>query len=405
LTSILGVVVILVLALVAVTGGFSSPPPRSNDRPSGKIAGTGHKSPQTSTAVILPSSFYPQQTLDFVTPGEGWMIGPNSNLIMVTHNEGSTWSTSFTESSSLQSDNGFLRSLNFVNPEDGWALVNYKGLLATTDAGRTWSLLANPQEGALATFFFSNREDGWALTDKGALLQTSNGARTWRAVSTPASGASICATPTGTLWLGDNNNGNVYQSRLGTTWRLALTGKSVPANANSFGPPPVRPAPWISCSGNTAWLLYNYGEGAGSMPYVVERTLNAGKSWKIALSSEVPHSSPRGTPGISATVVNFGATGPTTAWLSGYCGPCTTGLATLSTTSNASTFASHPFVSNQKLYVLPIAVSFLSSKDAWGLVRETQLRGINAVFSTTKYVMEHTTDGGLSWSVSDPDLK
>src|SRR5665213_3667035 len=402
---IFGLILLLVFVTILVIGGSGKPPTRSNGKPSGKISGTGHKSSQSSTPVLLPSSFYPQQTLDFVTLDEGWMISPNSNLIMVTHNGGSNWSTSYEESATLQSDNGFIRSVNFVNVDDGWALINYKGLVATTNGGRTWSHILDPSVGPIATFSFSSSQDGWALTDKGTLLQTTNGARTWQVVSTPAVGASICTTPQGTVWLGDNANGNVYISRNGAAWNLALLGKSVPANANSIGPPPVRPAPWISCSGSTAWLLYNYGEGAGSMPYVVERTLNSGKSWKIVLSSEVPHSSPRATPGISATVVNFGATGPTAAWLSGYCGPCTTGLATLSTTSNASTFENHPFVVGQDHYVLPTALSFLSSDNGWALIRETKLQGINAVYSTTKNVLERTSNGGKSWSVINPDLR
>jgi len=401
----LGVVLILALELIAVNGGFSSPPPRSSGTPSGKLVATAHKSPQALAAAMLPSSFYPQRTLDFVTSDEGWLIDPNASRILVTHNGGSTWSTSYEESSSLQSKNGFLRSVDFVNADDGWALINFKGLIATTDAGRTWSLPLDPTEGPLMTFSFSSPEDGWALTDKGALMRTTNGARTWRLVSTPAPGASICATPSGTLWLGDNDNGNVYVSHFGAVWHLTLLGRSVPANSNSFGPPAVRPAPWISCTGITVWLLYNYGESAGSMPYVVERTLNAGASWKIVLSSEVPRSSPRSTPGISATVVDFGTTSPSAAWIVGYCGPCTTGQASLSTTSNASTFSNHPFVKSQRLYVLPIAVSFLSSRDAWALVRVTQLRGLNAVYSTTRYVVERTTDGGRSWAVSNPGLK
>jgi hypothetical protein len=402
---VLGLVALLVFVTISVMGGSGQSSNRSIAKPSGKSVGAGHRSAQTSAALLLPSSFYPEQSLDFVTPSEGWMIGPDSNRIMVTHNGGSTWSTSFEESAALQSNNGFIGSVSFVNVNDGWALINYKGLIATTNGGRTWSQILDPAAGPIATFSFTSTKDGWALTDTGALVRTTNGAKVWRVVSTPAVGASICATPSGTVWLGDNANGNVYTSRNGAAWSLSLMGKSVPAIVNPFGPPRDRPAPWITCTGNTAWLLYNYGEGAGSMPYVVERTLNSGKSWKIVLSSEVPHSSPRATPGISATVINFGATGPTGAWLTGYCGPCQTGLATLSTTSNASTFVNHAFVPGQDQYVLPIAISFLSSDSGWALVRETKFQGFSAVYSTTRNVLERTLNGGRSWSVIDSDVR
>ena len=168
LGSVLGVVVLLVLALFTATGGFDSTPATRNGKSPGTNAGTGHKSSHTAAAVIPLSAFYPNETLEFATPTEGWMIDQSSDRIMVTHDGGRTWSTSYKEPSSLLSEGGFNSNLDFVNIDDGWALVNSKGLVATTNAGRTWSFLPEPPQGPLMTFTFSSPDDGWALTE-GAL--------------------------------------------------------------------------------------------------------------------------------------------------------------------------------------------------------------------------------------------
>jgi hypothetical protein len=62
-------------------------------------------------------------------------------------------------------------------------------------------------------------------------------------------------------------------------------------------------------------------------------------------------------------------------------------------------------VPSQDQYVLPIAISFLSSDSGWALVRETKFQGFSAVYSTTRNVLERTLNGGRSWSVIDSDVR
>jgi len=118
--------------------------------------------------------------------------------------------------------------------------------------------------------------NGWALTSKGVLLHTLNNMKTWLTVTTPAAGTSLCATPSGSLWLGVSDSGSVYSSSNGGLWKLSLSG--------TVSRPPVtflresQPVDFVL--GTSAWLLYNWGESAGSEAYAVERTLNGGRSGK-----------------------------------------------------------------------------------------------------------------------------
>jgi photosystem II stability/assembly factor-like uncharacterized protein len=247
-------------------------------------------------------------------------------------------------------------------------------------------------------YTFTGPSDGWVLTSKGVLLHTVNNMKTWLTVTTPAAGTSLCATPSGSLWLGESNSGNVYSSSKGGSWKLSLSGSRVPAAGNV---PQRKPAPWISCSGASAWLLYNWGESAGSMAYAVERTLNGGKRWKAVVSDEVKPAVPADTAGVFATVENFGSTGKTSAWILGYCGPCTTGSATVATTKNATTFADTTLPIAESVHATPVGVTFRGPKDGWAILQESPS---SATAPTLKIVVVDTTDGGTIWKVADPNL-
>jgi photosystem II stability/assembly factor-like uncharacterized protein len=247
-------------------------------------------------------------------------------------------------------------------------------------------------------YTFTGPSNGWVLTSKGVLLRTLNNMKTWLKVTTPAAATSMCATPSGSLWLGESDSGSVYSSSNGESWKLSLSGSRVPAAGNV---PARKPAPWISCSGTSAWLLYNWGESAGSMAYAVERTLNGGKSWKAVVSDEVKPAAPADSGGVFATIESFGSTGKTSAWILGYCGPCTTGSATVATTTNATTFADATLPIAKNFHATPVGVTFHGPKDGWAILQESPS---SATASTLKIVVVDTTDGGTSWKVADPNL-
>jgi hypothetical protein len=356
-----------------------------------------------------PGALYspPDHDLQFVSPEVGWIV-TNNDSILSTTDGGRSWTTSY-HGSLTQVNVGAIRSIDFVNALDGWALLNDKGLISTRNGGRSWSLAEEPSQGAIMNYDFANANSGWALTRKGVLLRSYNAGVSWQTVKSPALGTSLCAGPSGSLWLGIDGTGNLYKLSSDDKWNLSLPGSEVPAPEKSVPAPSQspRPAPWISCASNTAWLLYNYGEDVGSMPYVVERTVNSGGTWKVVTSSEVTLGLPRTTPGVFATVDDFGATASGDAWITGYCGPCNTGDADVAIATDTSKFADFSLSSNLKIHAQPVSSWFINRMDGWVLLQENKtINNGNLVPNTSvQYVIETSTNGGHSWHIVDAQFK
>lgn len=348
--------------------------------------------------------FPPDHDLQFVSGDVGWIVA-NNNSIVGTTDGGRHWSTSYRGSVS-DVNNGAIENVDFVNASDGWALLLYRGLISTRDGGKSWSVLREPSQGSIMNYDFVTADVGWALTNKGVLLVTHDGGVDWMKFPAPALGTSLCATPSGTLWLGVDGSGSLYLLS-GGKWTLSLPGSESPAPENSVPPQPPRPAPWISCAGNTAWLFYGYGEGAGSMPYAVERTVNVGRTWKVVTSSQVTPSVPQNTPGRFATIDDFGMTASGDAWMTGYCGPCQTGKSEVAVATGTPQFADFSISNSLRIHAQPIGSWFVNPMDGWVNLQENlQTATGNSVPNTSvMYVIEATTDGGRTWHVVDPDFK
>jgi photosystem II stability/assembly factor-like uncharacterized protein len=390
---VLAALVIIVAVLIAI-GRATTPATKATGAPRG-TAGAN----TVSSAVFSPFYFPPSQNLQFVSVNDGWLVDPNvENRILRTTNGGRSWSTSYLSSVTAKTNDGGIVSIDFINTSDGWALLYGEGLIFTTDGGRTWSAPREPAQGSVMAYAFTGPSNGWVLTSKGVLLHTLNNMETWLKVTTPTAGTSLCATPSGSLWLGVSNSGSVYSSNNGNSWKLSLPGSRVPAAGNV---PSIKPAPWISCSSMSAWLLYNWGESAGSMAYAVERTLNGGKSWKAVVSDEVKPAVSADSGGVFATIENFGSTGEANAWLLGFCGPCTTGSATVATTANASTFVDVTLPIAKNVHATPLGGTFNGPNDGWAILQESPSSGTAPTF---KIVVVETTDGGTTWKVTDPNL-
>jgi photosystem II stability/assembly factor-like uncharacterized protein len=137
------------------------------------------------------------------------------------------------------------------------------------------------------------------------------------------------------------------------------------------------------------------------MAYAVERTLNGGKTWKAVVSDEVKPAAPAGSGGVFATIESFGSTGKTSAWILGYCGPCTTGSATVATTQNATIFDDATLPIAKSVHATPVGVTFHGPKDGWAILQESPS---SATAPTLKIVVVDTTDGGTTWKIADPQL-
>jgi photosystem II stability/assembly factor-like uncharacterized protein len=342
--------------------------------------------------------------LQFVSSEVGWIVDYNNSIVGTTDG-GRHWSTSY-RGTLTKTNDGSIESIDFVNASDGWALVNDEGLISTRDGGHVWSDAREPMQGPIMNYDFASADVGWALTSNGVLLRTLDAGVHWERFPAPALGTSLCATPSGTLWLGIDGSGNLYVLN-GGKWRLSLAGTESPAPQNSVPPQRPRPAPWISCAGNTTWVLYNYGEDAGSMPYAVERTVNSGRTWNVVTSSLVTPSVPLTTPGRFATVDDFGVSASGDAWFTGYCGPCNTGKATVAVATGSSQFVDLSLSNSQRIHAQPVGGSFINPLDGWVLLQENEVTKFgNPVPNTsTKFVIEATTNGGENWRVVDDAFK
>ena len=354
-----------------------------------------------------PGTYYspPDHDLQFVSSKVGWIVDYNNSIVGTTDG-GRHWSTVY-QGTHTKTGGGFVRNIDFVNASHGWALLNYEGLISTSDGGHTWTNAREPSQGPIMNYDFVTGDVGWALTSNGVLLRTLNGGVDWKRFPAPALGTSLCATPSGTVWLGIGGSGNLYRLNEGR-WMLSLAGTESPGPPeNSVPPQTPRPAPWISCAGSTAWLLYGYGEGAGSMPYTVERTMNAGRTWKVVTSSQVTPSLPLSTPGRFATIDDFGETASGGAWLTGYCGPCDTGKAEVAVATGTSRFTDFSLSISLRIHAQPIGSFFINPLVGWVNIQENQVTTIgNPVPNAPiKYEIESTTNGGRTWHVVDADFR
>lgn len=371
---------------------------------------TQNATPTPTTTLIPPeSSPQPEPLLQFATPLVGWMVDPTQpGQILGTTNGGASWWQSYVGSVSSQSITGTVKGIDFVNATDGWALLYGRGLIATRDGGHTWTTPTEPAAlGSIVSFTFSAPGDGWAITDMGVLLQSVDGGQSWRAEMTPEPAITLCATPTGLLWFG-SGSGDIYASIGGATWHLSLSGGQVaPPFHNSVGPAPQAPVPWLACVGDSTWALYQYGESAGSDPFVVERTLDGGAHWGQLMSPDGGSLVPPNPMVVLNTPSGLGATGPTSAWIFGYCGPCQTDSPSVVTTANGTSFSGSVLSTAAGVYAAPVGVTFANPQDGWAVLREQPAYtgappGSTGPVVTT--VVVATSDGGATWDVVDPDV-
>ena len=360
--------------------------------------------PSTTPTTLLPEQAAPRSGpyLQFTSATTGWFADQSvPGQILGTTDGGESWWTSHPGSYSAKNEAGWVESLDFTDSSHGWALLADRGLISTVDGGRRWSRPVEPAQGPITTFMFTNSTDGWATTDHGAVLITADGGHRWHTVTTPVPAITLCASSSGRVWFGDGQ-GDVYLSAQDGPWKRSLLGSVVPDMRNSVGPSPRRPAPWLACEGASAWALYNYGSAAGSTPFVIERTLNSGGNWSTVLGAEVVPA-PTLPPGAGGTLLDFGAPGPSSAWVLDYCGPCITGSPALVTTTNGTTFTTRFLPLPPAVYALPIDVAFSDLDHGWAVLREypSSQPGLSSEQTT---VVLATSDAGATWKVVDPQL-
>ena len=235
--------------------------------------------------------FSPRQPIQAVGPQVVWM----------TTDSGNTWTAG--QALPLQGNEEIFQpsQLTFSNASDGWLLAHvgagmshdYVDIFHTSDGGRTWQLLVDPETDNLPmschknglTFLDANK--GWAAGDCQGVepgvyfYQTTDGGNTWNAVSLPApaalpelftSEANLCGAfpPTFT----DQQNG-----------RLLVT-------CNRYDPSRAQDWLFVTGDGGASWQPRQLPAGGGAMHFTdaslgwylgnsrFYRTLDGGKTWE-----------------------------------------------------------------------------------------------------------------------------
>lgn len=137
--------------------------------------------------------------------GFGWNVSPiradlKMNSIRVTHDDGRTWQTFRTPSSTHY---GWIASASFTNPKTCYLLLasepgagqQQKAVMMTANGGTTWRILAGVNGKGLGWAGYANgiqfvtNKVGWLWENRGGLLETTDGGVTWQsnAVTHPES--------------------------------------------------------------------------------------------------------------------------------------------------------------------------------------------------------------------------
>ncbi len=148
------------------------------------IVAAGGKA-DTATVFVYPDTGWIAQTSNatedlngvFFDPGgrAGWVVG-NAGVVLATTDAGTTWTRSIPTTYSLH-------GVWFTSRDEGWAVGNGGTVLRTTDGGAVWTRLTNVGESkSLMHVHFATRDTGWAVGTGGLVLRTFDRGASWQKV-------------------------------------------------------------------------------------------------------------------------------------------------------------------------------------------------------------------------------
>lgn len=347
---------------------------------SAAIVAFPYMSPVASAASPRVSAALPVGDLDavaFRSARLGWVGG--SRAILATTDAGRTWTQQYAGPETIA-------RLDFVSNSAGWALGN-RSLLRTADAGRTWSPVGDPRN-ALSRIDFLTPTLGWGVS-RNVLYRTQDDGIVWRAEGAPFAVGDVCFVDAQRGWVADASVSGATPLTLaatadgGATWRATAP---LPGAAQAGG----FMTQTLGCSSaNVVWDLVNFGGYAGGVGYALYRSGDGGAHWRIVAHNMAPGgiSAPQGPgtePGDLAVV------SAATAYLSGTCGPCGgQGATSVGGTTDGGQSWRNAVVPG--LPYATTALSFPSASNGW-LVAQWY-----AGSSQRRSAVLETTDGGRTW--------
>ena len=142
----------------------------------------------------------------------GWVVG-NGGEILATTDAGVTWTR--------QASNTIynLHAVWFTDADSGWAVGNAGMALHTVDGGGTWTPMPTAASETLHDVVFANPDTGWAVGNSGAILRTVNFGATWeKQYPTPSPLYAVAFFGTQLGWAVGDNGVILGTVDYGATW-------------------------------------------------------------------------------------------------------------------------------------------------------------------------------------------
>lgn len=277
--------------------------------------------PRTTTAAWADE--YPTGTIAALGPRS--VVAGGAAGLLVSGDGGATWIRRLGPTMPVE-------QLDAVDSRTIFAVTGDE-LLRSTDSGRTWAPITQPETGPVEQVQFSSDRTGVAVVND-QLLRTDDGGRDWTPVPPPVGwtlpGTSLAGPRPGSACFAQGAAWTVAQRAGrpavlvsvdgGLTWREALAPSAFPAARRSVDPVQV-----AGCRGSVGWVLVSGAPvGMSGTPdgYALLRSADVGRSWVQVLRTS--HYAPRvrvrtpagGVPtGPAGNPIGLTTTGTGGAWM------------------------------------------------------------------------------------------
>lgn len=331
-----------------------------------------------------PSLFQVDATADAV-----WVAGDGG--IWESVDQGATWMQKYRTAHSVD-------FLQFTDDQHGWAAdyvseTQENTLIATTDGGNTWEVVAKLPDGA-ANFQFVSTTSGYAVQTKQrkrVLIHSANGGRTWEPVNTPVEVWKSCWSTPEAGWIMGEDNSVLYTSDGGTTWSSVGAVPKWYSSSGTYGYEAEEIGDVLCAADSSLFLVVVYAKGAGTGLWALYK-VRPDTGW-VPIAHNFPGRKTQNRVLVRGGILSSpdtdhifmagvtldwlgieGTLDGTTEWQAGFIDSKTL------TRTDAKTDTSLP--GN------PVDLHFISPTTGWMIVYD---------WATKKYSLLLTTDGGSTW--------
>lgn len=212
-----------------------------------------------------------RNSLRMLSAEKGFAV--NNTSVLVT-DDGRTWSLRYSGPDPML-------SIDAVDADHAWA-VGQRIALATSDGGRSWQPIGEPEEGMLRAVDFIDAHTGWAVTGR-HVVRTLDGGRTWQNVDPPCGGEAVCFTGRDDGWAAIGRH--VYRTTDGERWEPAFT---APADdiTHPFNRGSIHAGQLQCARPGVAWVTFIGSASGGHVAYAAYRGTAAGQ-WTPVMKEAV----------------------------------------------------------------------------------------------------------------------